>query len=264
MANANPTSTNDESQATTDLEDMEVSFDDSEEVEDTTTETEVESDDAAATEETDDTEEESDADDSEESTDSEADADEATDTEQSAAPADEQARANAAKQAYAQREQERLAREGAKAEAQQEYLNNAEDNRDLALRQLQIDAYNNRVQTNSDRLSNGIDKAVASIDLFRTGSPEAKEELANSLDDFERMYVQKDENGDPVQVSGDVFQYLQAKAASIQRLTEIGARQQGDAKTKQKSKTMRTPSQTPKEPKVDADLAAFDEEASTW
>lgn len=89
-----------------------------------------------------------------------------------------------------------------------------------------------------------------------------KEELAASLDDFERMYVQRDENGDPVAVNGDVYQYLQAKAESIRRLTGIGARQQEKAKNQQKSRTLKTPTKTPQKPKSDPLLDGFDEEAS--
>lgn len=170
-------------------------------------------------------------------------------------------KARAAKVAFEQREAVRRAEQ---TKAQQDYLEQAEDDKDLALRQLQIDAYNNRVEISTAKLQTGIDKAVASIDLFRDGSPEVKEELANSLDDFERMYVKRDRNGNPIEVRADVYQYLQSKADSIARLTNIGARQQTKSKANEKSRTLNKPSRVPKEGKVDPELAAFDEEANRW
>jgi hypothetical protein len=78
------------------------------------------------------------------------------------------------------------------------------------------------------------------------------------------MYVQYDANGDPVNVKGDVYQYLQTEADSIQRLLNTGARTQTKAKAKAKDRTETLPTRAPKEPKVDPDLAAFDEEVSKW
>jgi len=229
------TSTNDDTQDTEDeLEDIEVT---PEELAEGETKEESEEDD----ESTEDKESEEDAEAEEEDTTSEAD------------------KQRAAKIAFEQREAQRRAEQ---TKAQQEYLEKAEDDKDLALRQLQIDAYTNRIETNTSKLQTGIDKAVASIDLFREGSPEVKEELANSLDDFERMYVQRDRNGNPISVTGDVYQYLQSKADSIARLTGIGARQQSKNKANEKSRTLNKPSRTPKQGKVDPALDAFDEEAS--
>lgn len=168
------------------------------------------------------------------------------------------------KEAAARRVAEKQAREQAQKNDQQEYLRQAEDDKDLALRQLQVDAYNNKVERNRDRLDSGIERAVASIELFRTGSPEVKEELARRLEDFEAKHVQYDTYGEPVNVTGDVYEYLQREADSLQRILNTGARQQVKAKAKAKARTETIPSKTPKEPKVDPDLAAFDEEVAKW
>lgn len=164
----------------------------------------------------------------------------------------------------ARRIAEKQAKEAAKQEQQQKYLDDAEDQKDLALRQLQVDAYNNRIERNRDKLDTGIERAVASIDLFSKGTPEVKEELARRLDAFEAQYVQYDTNGDPVSVNADVYEYLQKEADSIRRIQESGARQQVKNKEKAKARTETIPSKTPKEPKVDPDLAAFDEEVEKW
>ena len=257
------TSTTDEAPDTVDveaeLEDMEVSFDDVEDTE----ETEETTEDEAATESEEETEEEpaEDVGEKPESEDTEEPQDEKTEEEDTTSEAEQKRRNDE----YArQRIAEREAREKAKQEQQDAYLQDAEDARDLALRQLQVDAYNNRIEKNTNVLQNGIDKAVASIDLFRTGTPEVKEALAQSLDEFERMYVQKDANGDPVQVTGDVYEYLTNKANTFQTLMGLGARTEAKSKDKAKARTDPLPSRAPKEPKKDEDLDAFDEEANRW
>jgi hypothetical protein len=156
---------------------------------------------------------------------------------------------------------EREARQQQLQENQQRYLQDAEDEKDLALRQLQIDSYNNKVDFNRNKLETGIDKALANIDLFKNGSPEQKEFLASSLDDFEKMYVTYDEAGNPFEVKGDVELFLQERAEAARRLAGVGARNQNKAKSEQRTRTMTPPSKAPKEPKVDSDLADFD---SAW
>lgn len=168
----------------------------------------------------------------------------------------------ATKRHNAEMAQKRIAdKEAAKAEAQDKYLQEAEDDKDLALRQLQVDAYNNRIEVNNNKLQNGIEKAVATIDLFKDGSPEVQEALAESLDEFEAIYTRKDQNGDVIEVTGDVYQYLQRKADSIRRLTAVGATTQQRNKGNEKSRTLATPVKTPVEPKIDPMVEAFDEEA---
>lgn len=243
------TSTNEGTQDTeAELEAIEVSPDDL--ASDETEESEESTEDESADDSTEETEEES-ADDAE----SQDSTDEESSEETTLSEEDKE------KQAKAAFEQREAKRKADKAKSQTDYLEGAEDDRDLALRQLQVDAYNNKIEFNSNKLQNGLDKAVAAIDLFNTGSPEVKDELSNSLDDFERMYVKRDDNGDPIEVTGDVYQFLQNKADSIKRLTGIGARQQVNNKAKQRASTLTPPAKTPKKPKVDPDLEAFDEEA---
>lgn len=166
---------------------------------------------------------------------------------------------------YAQKRiAEKQLKDRALAESQAEYLNNAKDDTQLALRQLQIDAYNNRVEFNNNKLETGINRALAEIDLFRSGPPEVKEALLSALDDFEKLNVKYNENNDPVIVEGDVYQYLKDKADSIRRLTDVGARQSKKDRNKATTRTITTPSKTPKEPKADPEMDAFDEEASRW
>jgi hypothetical protein len=151
-----------------------------------------------------------------------------------------------------QREQENLKR----------YLEEAGDDEfELAKRQTEVERHllqREKAQVLQDKVQVSIDRAIAEIDLFRTGTPEIKEELAKSLDDFERMYVKRDNTGNYTSVEGDVYQYLQEKADSIRRLTGIGARLQTKQKANEQMRTVTRPTRTPKEPKVDPDLSDFD------
>lgn len=147
---------------------------------------------------------------------------------------------------------------------QEEYLTKAEDNRDLALRQLQIDAYNNKVDSNTNKLTNGYERAVKDFDILANQSPEIKAEIDQAIDAFQAMYVTLDNYGNPTEVRGDIYAFLQSKADSIQQLTRMGARKQETAKGKEKSKTLAMPTRAPQKPKIDPDLAAFDEEVAKW
>jgi len=73
-----------------------------------------------------------------------------------------------------------------------------------------------------------------------------------------------DTYGNPTEVRGDLYAYLQTKADSIKQLTGIGARKQAESKGKEKSKTLVTPGRAPKEGKKNPMLDGFDEEAGRW
>lgn len=238
------TSTNEETPDTDDdtsLEDMGISDD---EIDDDTEETKESDDDSPASDDSDETEEESKEDDAPTEDKSEV---------------DEEAERKRLNDEYAKRRiAEREAREQAKQQAQMEYLKAAEDEKDLALRQLQVQAYNQRVEFNTNKLETGLDKAVAVIPELRDGSPEVKEFLLDAVDEFERLYVVRDQDGEPLEVTGDITEYLTKKADSARRLAGLGARKQAKAKGDAKSRTMTPPSKAPKEAKTDSDLEDFD------
>ena len=249
----------------TDLEDMELSFD---ELQDDTEESETEVEDEAATESEAEVEEES---------------DDGGEPEPIEKPQEDEERKRYNNEMAQRRIAERAAREEAKRQQQMEYLQSSseiyesaidkgftheqalqEQRREEAVRQLQIDAYNNRVTTNHSKLETGLDRAIADIDLFTKGSQAVKEELVNALDEYERLYVVRDENGDPVGVKADIYTFYQQKAESIRRILNEGAVKEAKDKTILRAKTDTVPSRKPKTPKVDPDLAAFDEEVASW
>lgn len=250
----------------TSLEEMDFSFEDlaNESTEETTEQSEETEEDAEADESEDEETQEESSEEEQETEENEEQSEETEDSEEKPAEksADEQKRLN--NEAAQRRIAERAEKEKLRKEAESKYLEQAEDEKDLALRQLQLDAYNNKIERNSDKLKTGIDRALADIDLFREGSPEVKEYLISKVDEFEKLYVAYSSTGDPVEVKADVYEYLQKEADTIRRLVDVGVRKNATDKQKVKAKTIPRPSKTPKESKVDPDLAAFDEEVAKY
>lgn len=156
-----------------------------------------------------------------------------------------------ARLAYEARQAEKAKRDAEIAKRQEDYLAEAADQQDLALRQLQIDAYTNKVESNITRLQNGYDTAIKDIDIFRNPTPEIAEYLGDALDEFQAKHVELDELGNPVKVTGDINQFLSKKASLVQKLTQVGARNERTAKAKQSSAVTPAPTSSPKKPKVD-------------
>lgn len=197
-----------------------------------------------------------------ESEDDDTEAEEA-DEEQSeeAEPTEEEKDAEFKRQMFEKRQQEKAVREQTQKEQQQNYLNEAEDAHDLALRQLQIDAYDNKVSRNETTLKNQYETAIKDFDILSSTDPVIQSRVNKALDAYQAQNVTIDAYGNPTEVRNDLYAFLQSEADDIAKLTGIRAKSQETSKTKQKSKTMSAPSRSPKEAKVDPDLAAFDEEA---
>lgn len=235
-----------------DLEDMEVSEEELAEIE--TPKEDLESDDK----------EESLEDEPETNTESEAPAkeEEESDTEVEETPqqSDEDRRAYN-KQMAEQRIHEKQQREATIRKEQQQYVTDSETDEQAAIRQLQVEAYNTKVEGLTNKLTNGYERAVKDFPILSDNTPEIQAEINDAIDAFQAKYVQIDSYGNPREIKADLYQYLQTKANSIERLTAIGARKQVDNKAKEQSKTFTPPVRTPKAPKIDPDLAAFNEEA---
>ena len=142
------------------------------------------------------------------------------------------------------------------------YLKDAQDDdNELAKRQAEVDRYSLNVEKSAlmeEKLSIGLDRAKANIDLLQTGTADEKDALLSTLDDYERMYIVKDKNGRLVQDKADVYQFLTERANTIKRLTRVGATQQAQQKRTQSKKALVAPSRSSPSKKIDPDLAAFD------
>lgn len=245
----------------TSLEDMEVSFED--EVDESEEELEEASEDESE-EETETETEEVEAEETNEEEESEASDETKSEETNDSQMSDEEKQKQHNREMAEKRIQEKKAREAAIKRQQDEYIAAAEDDTQLALRQLQVDAYKTKVTTNESSLKTGFERAMVDFPILANTSPEIQAEVDAALDTFQGLYVTIDDWGNPSEVRGDLYQYLQNKAESIERLTKIGAKQESKAKGKTKANTLTPPSRTPKQPKVDPMLEGFDEEASRW
>lgn len=217
-------------------------------------------------EDNDDEEEASDSEDteSEESADDESEADAESQDDAEAELSDEDKQKALNNEMAQRRIQEREARIARVREAQQEYVAEAannEDPLDAAVRQLQVDAYNNTVERTANTVTNQYQRAITDFPVLNTQDPVIQKEIDDAIDAFEARYVTIDSFGNPTDVRGDLYATLQAKADSIEKLTGIRAKRQEQSKSKEKSKTLTTPTRAPQKPKSDPDLDAFDEEA---
>lgn len=265
---AEDTSTNEDTQDTEDvsLEDVEISFD---EDDDDTEESDDDTEESAPTETESPEESEDDADESEDTTEDDSQDEEVPEQ------TDAQKAEDLAKQAYEARKAARQAQAEAEAvrkraeEANIErYLQEAAgDEVELARREIDVQNYRLKEKTidlNTQALQTDLMRAVNDISLFKTGSDAVKNRLLRAVDQFEASFVVKDDKGRPLEIKGDIHQYLQQEAESIQELLGDGARIQDKSKTKQKSRTMTPPAKAPKQTKSDPMLDGFDEEAERW
>lgn len=247
------TSVSDDDVATDDdvnLEDIEVDVSDIEDQDD---------DEQQAEEETTDAEDESDDDQADDTT-SEETEEQSDETELTDAEREAQHR----REMYDQRQQEKQARIERIRQAQAEYISEASEEGDpheIALRQLQVDAYNNKVEAVSNKLTNGYERALADFPILKSDDPIIQAEIDSAIDAFQAKNLTIDAYGNPTELHGDLYATLQAKADSIEKLTGIRVKQQETSKTKEKTKTLAPPTRAPRTPKVDPDIAAFDEEA---
>lgn len=191
---------------------------------------------------------------------------EETETEESANESEEQEEEEAeaeidpkeqARIAYQQRQAEKAAKQAKIQEAQAQHLNDAQDEQDLALRQLQIDAYTNKVENNTSRLQNQYEKAVNDIEIFRNPTTEVQQELDAAIDEFQERFVQIDEFGNPVNVGNDLYQFLAQRANSIMRWQQMGAKSEKAGQAKQRSAVTPKPAGSPRTPKVDPIMAVL-------
>lgn len=248
----------------TELDDVDASFEDSEADDEPEGDAEPKGDDDTE-EDSDEVEESESEDEAEEEAEPEAKADDKAELDKPEPTPEEQLKAKNREMAE-KRLQAKAARQQSIRGQQEAYLEAADpdDPKDLALRQLQIDAYNNKVDANTNKLSNGYDRAIKDFEILRDPSPEIQAEIDDAIDAFQASHVSLDRYGNPVDVRGDLYAYLERKADSIKALTGKGARTQAANKGKERSKVLAAPSRPPKETKKDADLEAFDEEANRW
>jgi hypothetical protein len=227
---------------------------------------EVDESDMASEDDDQEAESDSEADDESEATDEASDDAESDEEAAESAMSDEDKQKQANNEAALKRIQERQARAAAIKADQAQYIADAAESADpmeLAVRQLQVDGYNNTVEAVSNKLTNSYERALTDFPVLKTDDPVIQAEIDAAIDAFQATSLTIDSYGNATEVRGDLYATLKAKADSIEKLTGIKAERQEKGKAKEKSKTLTPPRRAPKQPKVDPDLAAFDEEANS-
>lgn len=247
-----------------DLENEEISFedeDDSDEAQEETVEEQEESEDESS----EDTEESEEGEDTAPVEQKESE-DESEDEPAQESKDESDDKSEVAQEAFKRREAERRLREAEQqreVENLQRYLNEAkEDENEFAKREREVNNYvltKQRAELFQRSLDVDMRRAVA--DLGLSNMDEATRSFVNRrLDDFETSRVVKDQQGNILDIRGDVYQYLKDELDSIAAFKSSGAREQTKKKTAEKSRTVVKPTRAPKEKPKDADVEAFDEE----
>lgn len=179
---------------------------------------------------------------------------------------DEKTKQQIAHEAFKRREAERQLREEREAREKSNidaYLEAArDDEQEYARRQTEVQRHQlskERSVVLQDKLDVQINKAVNDLGLSKADK-ETMDFIGRQLDKFESGNVVKDQQGNIVEIKGDVYQYIKEEMDSISHFRNIGAREQTKKKSAEKTRTVLKPTRTPKEPKKDADLSDFDSE----
>jgi hypothetical protein len=148
---------------------------------------------------------------------------------------------------------------------QQEYLDGAGDDPDESFkRHTEVEVYNSRVERNENALVTASDRAFAEFPILNSKNPVIRERVGRALNAFQAENVNINKLGDPIEVKGDLYEYLKEEAESIAALTGIGAREQIKDKDKEKRKTFIRPSRAPRKAKSNPMQDGFDEEANRY
>ena len=174
----------------------------------------------------------------------------------------EEARKEAARQAYQERQAKRAERENAIAEARdadlQHIAEQGADDEQIAIKELQWVNYQNTVTNNVDRLQTQFEQAKNSIEIFRNPSPAVQNLLDDAIDEFQAKNVSIDKMGNPINVRGNLTDFLTVKAGLIEDLVRHGEAEAKKNVAKAKAATTPKPNGSPRQAKTDKDLDDFD------
>lgn len=166
-----------------------------------------------------------------------------------------------ARQAFLHRQADRQARETQRQQQLQEYVAEADDEKEQAVRQLQAELYNQRVQSTEQSLVSDFERASAEIPLFNPSKPEFNQlALNDAIQEYNNGHINYDENGNMVGVKTPFKDYLKYKANLYGELTQVGARKGQRAESKMRARAETPSAASTKEPKSDPFLQGFDKE----
>lgn len=143
------------------------------------------------------------------------------------------------------------------AEQTSEYTNEAIDEFDQRLRNVESQRYVELVENTQEKLVNDFERATSNPDLqiFNPKSPEFNQKLySKAIKDFNEGYITYDTNGNMVGTKSSLYEHLKETADLYKDAIKSGAVQQVRAARQMKSNSDIKPAATPKEPAKDAIL----------
>ena len=163
-----------------------------------------------------------------------------------------------ARRRYEERQAAKAEREARVAQIGQSYVDEAENDVDARMRQIEVDRYNEKIENTENTLKGEFERAKADPDL-QIFNPDNKE-LFNpraydkTMRDYNAGYIEYDSNGFMVGVKGSLIEHLTETAEILQGAIKSGAVQQVRDTRRMRSSADVKPAATPKEPAKDTIL----------
>ena len=156
---------------------------------------------------------------------------------------------------YEARQAAKAEREARVAEIGQSYVDEAENDVDARMRQIEVDRYNEKIENTENTLIGEFERAKANPDLqiFNPDNKELFNQRAfdKAMRDYNAGYIEYDANGQRVGLKGSLLEHLTETAELLQESIKSGAVQQVRATRKMRSSADVKPAATPKEPVKD-------------
>lgn len=165
-------------------------------------------------------------------------------------PAEPTDPAEIARQRYEERQ---LAKANRRAEVQEQnktYVEDATDEYDRRLRNMEVQRYADTIEHNENTLVTEFERAKANpeLQIFNPTSPEFNQRLyEKTLKDYNAGYLAYDENENLVQVKGSLYEHLQETADLYRGAVKHGQVQQVRDSRKTRSNADTKPAAQPKE-----------------
>lgn len=155
-------------------------------------------------------------------------------------------------------------RQALKAEREQrilaqtkDYVTSADDDVDQRLRNMEVQAYNQLVSSNEDKLISEFERAVNSpeLQMFNPDSDQFNQKAYDiALKNYHAGYIEYDTNGNMVSLKGSLYEHLKEQSDLLSSAVKTGAFQQVRATKKMKSEADIKPAAQPKEQPKDSIL----------
>lgn len=159
-------------------------------------------------------------------------------------PKEEARRRYEERQAAIQARRERIRETG------EEYVKAGDDEYDQRLRNMEVEAYANKVEANENTLIGEYDRVKANpeLQIFNPDSPEFNQRVYDkAMRDFSAGYIVTDQQGNFVEVKGSLFEHLKETADLLGSAVTSGKFQQVRDSKKNRSQADPKPAASPRD-----------------